>query len=166
MANQVLVPPRTSIVRNAGHADLHLQQLMASLEQSWWSSLKNNLHDAFFPEKLPPLKLTSQPVKVREIWGDYNNRKQATVGTTVVHAVMVAFLIAISIIGAREVKKQIQQPTVELVAPDVSTYVPVSNKRNDTIGGACTAMRRAYEFPVIPVTSNPMRGAELLYMRR
>ncbi len=142
MSNQVLIPPQertrsaTTLVSGANHSELHLQQLMASLEQSWWSSLRSNLRDNFFPEKLPPLKLTSKPVRVREIWGDYDNKKQATVGSVIVHCAMVAFLIAISILGAREVKKQIQpQQVVDLVAPDISAYLPISNKKNDTIGG-------------------------------
>jgi TonB family protein len=139
MANQGLIPPQGQVGNSIGSGldagVLHMQQLMASLEQSWWTSLKSNLRDTLFPEKLPPLKLTSQPVPVREIWGDYNNRKQATVGSVIVHALMVALLIAISIVGARAVKQQIQGPVVALVAPDISSYVPVSSKRNDTIGG-------------------------------
>jgi protein TonB len=139
MANQVLIPPqariRSSIASDLDSSSLHMQQLIARLEQSWWDSLKSNLRDTFFPEKLPPLKLTSKPVRVREIWGDYNNRKSATVGTTIVHSLMVAGLIAISIVGARAVKQEVKQTVVDLVAPDVSVYMPISNKKNDTIGG-------------------------------
>jgi len=131
MANQGLIPPQG---RNGGEA-LHMQQLMATLEQSWWSSLKSNLRDALFPEKLPPLELTSKPVKVRDIWGDYAYHRSATVGSMVVHGLMVAGLIAISIAGARAVKQEVKQTVVDLVAPDISAYVPISNKKNDTIGG-------------------------------
>src|SRR5208282_4528678 len=132
MANQFSNSPQGS--SDLG-GSLHMQQLTSTLEQSLWSSLKSNLRDTFFPEKLPPLKLTSQPVRVRDIWGDYNNRKPATVGSLIVHGLMLAALIFISIVGARAVKQQIQTPVVELVAPDLSAYVPVSNKKNDTIGG-------------------------------
>ena len=140
MANLVLIPLQgriqNSIASDLDSASLHMQQLMATLEQSWWESLKSNFHDTFFPEKLPPLKLTSRPVRVREIWGDYNHRKSATVGTTIVHAFMVAGLIAISIVGARAVKQELKpQTVVDLVAPNVSVYMPISNKPNDTIGG-------------------------------
>jgi protein TonB len=140
MANQVLISPQgriqNSIASDLDSASLHMQQLMATLEQSWWESLKSNFRESFFPEKLPPLKLTSKPVRVREIWGDYNNRKSATVGTTIVHAFMVAGLVAISIVGARAVKQELKpQTVVDLVAPDVSAYMPISNKPHDTIGG-------------------------------
>ncbi len=132
MANQFSNPPQGNSDLEGG--SLHMQQLMSTLEQSSWRSLLDNLRDTFFPEKLPPLKLTSQPVRVRDIWGDYNNRKPATVGSLIVHVLMLAVLIFISIVGARAVK-QIQTPVVELVAPDLSTYVPISSKKNDTIGG-------------------------------
>ncbi|HYY68100.1 MAG TPA: energy transducer TonB [Terriglobales bacterium] len=134
MANQVLISPQ--IASSLDNSSLHMQQLIATLEQSWWSSLKSNLRDAFFPEKLPPLKLTSKPVRVREIWGEYNNRKPATVASAIVHGFMVAGLIAISIAGARAVKQELKpQTVVDLVAPDVSVYMPISNKPHDTIGG-------------------------------
>ena len=132
MANQFLNSPQGS---NDPDGSLHMQELISTLEQSSWRSLLDNLRDTFFPEKLPPLKLTSQPVRVRDIWGDYNNRKQATAGSLIVHGLMLAALIAFSIVGARALKQQIQTPVVELVAPDLSAYVPISNKKNDTIGG-------------------------------
>jgi TonB family protein len=135
MASQLSISPQGQTGDSTAGSSLHMQELITTLEQSWWSSLKNNLRDSLFPEKLPPLKLTSQPVRVRDIWGDYNNRKQATVGTAVVHGLMVAALIAISIAGAHAVKQQILTPTVSLVAPEISDYIPISNKKNDTIGG-------------------------------
>ncbi|MFZ3210717.1 MAG: hypothetical protein WA188_04320, partial [Terriglobales bacterium] len=139
MANQFLNSPQgstpNSLVSDLDGGALHMQQLISTLEQSSWRSLLSNLRDTFFPEKLPPLQLTSKPIRVRDIWGDYNNRKPATVGSLIVHGLMLAALIFISIVGARAVKQQIQTPVVDLVAPDLSTYVPISNKKNDTIGG-------------------------------
>jgi len=114
---------------------LHIEQLMSTMDQSSWRSLLDNLRETFFPEKLPPLELTSKPIRVRDIWGDYAYHKSATAGSLVVHGLMLAALIVISIIGARAVKKQMETPTVSLVAPDISAYVPISNKKNDTIGG-------------------------------
>lgn len=133
MANQVLIPPRTE--SRAGQNDA-IKRLMSELNKSPWQSLKENVRDVLFPEKLPPLQLTSKPVKVREIWGQYNNRKSATAGTIVVHAAFIAGLIAVSVIGARTVKSMVQpKPTVAIVAPDLSQYLPMSQKKNDTIAG-------------------------------
>jgi len=135
MANQGSSFPQGRIGSEADGGSLHLQQLMASVEQSWLSSLRSNLRDAFFPEKLPPLQLTSKPVRVRDIWGDSSHRSSATAGSMVLHIALVAALIAISIAGAKVVKEEKAQTVVDLVAPDISAYVPISNKKNDTIGG-------------------------------
>jgi len=42
----------------------------ASLTQPLWRSLAGNLRDTFAPEKLPPLQLTSRPVKVGLLLGE------------------------------------------------------------------------------------------------
>jgi periplasmic protein TonB len=135
MANQGSIFPQGRSGSEIESGALHMLQLTSTLEQSLWSSLKNNLRDTFFPEKLPPLRLTSQPVKVRDIWGDSDHRKSATAGSMVVHAAMVAGLIAISLAGVKAVRDNKPQTVVDLVAPDISAYMPISNKKNDTIGG-------------------------------
>ena len=75
-------------------------------EGSLLGSLKENLRDVLFPEKLPPLKLTSRPVPVRSIWGAYDNRKFARTSSVVVHAGLIAALIAASILGHRVYQEQ------------------------------------------------------------
>ncbi len=47
--------------------DLLLPQ---SVTRPLWSSLLSNLHDRFFPEKLPPLQLTSRPMNTGMLIGD------------------------------------------------------------------------------------------------
>ncbi|MGE5113081.1 MAG: energy transducer TonB [Acidobacteriaceae bacterium] len=100
-----------------------------------WESLKQNYHDTFHPEKLPPLQLTSRPVRVREIWGDYNYRRRGAWGSVVLHSFAIAGLIAVSIMGAKVVKQVEKHETVQLVAPDISQYMPLSQKKNDDVGG-------------------------------
>ncbi len=104
-------------------------------EKSLLRSLAENLDDLLFPKKLPPLQLTSKPVKVREIWGEYDYHRPATAVTLAVHALMLGGLIGLSVLGARVVKAVQPTATVQLTAPDLSDYVPISNKKNDTIGG-------------------------------
>ena len=76
MTNQLLIAP-------AGHTEIRkplpsmVPNFNIKVEESLFQSLKNNLRDVLFPEKLPPLKLTSRPVAVRSIWGAYDNRKVA-----------------------------------------------------------------------------------------
>ena len=62
MAQQTLVPP-------SEQDELNLL-LKSDMEDSLWTSLRSNIRAALFPEKLPPLVLTSRPVKVRDIWGN------------------------------------------------------------------------------------------------
>src|ERR1700760_627455 len=98
MANQTLIPPSEQ------QEELNLL-LRTSANESLWNSLKENVRAVFFPEKLPPLLLTSRPVPVRDIWGEYNYKKQSAGVSLVVHVAMVAGLIALSIIGARAVQQ-------------------------------------------------------------
>jgi len=62
----------------------------SSFEPSLWESLTGNLREIFFPEKLPPLQLTSRPVKVRDIWGGDSYKKQGAWLSLAVHALAVA----------------------------------------------------------------------------
>jgi TonB family protein len=98
-----------------------------------WQSLVGNVKELMFPKKLPPLELTSRPVKVDDIWGEYNYKKQSASVSLVVHVVAVAGLIALSIAGAKVISNPTQQIT--LVAPDISDYMPISQKHIDQIGG-------------------------------
>src|SRR3954468_8362309 len=107
MANQVLIP------RQEIPEELNLLP-KENLDTGLWQSLKSNIHDTFFPEKLPPLQLTSRPVRVREIWGDYNYRRRGGWLSLVIHGAAVAGLIAVSIAGAKVVQK-VQENQITLV---------------------------------------------------
>ncbi len=127
MQNQFAVPPTKK-------EDPELNLLMREdINPPLWQSLVGNVREKLFPKKLPPLQLTSRPVKVDDIWGEYNYKKQSAGVSLVVHAVMVGALIALSIAGAKVVKKTTQE--ISLVAPDISEYLPMSSKKNDTVGG-------------------------------
>ena len=59
-------------------AGLELNLLLPkdSLEQPLWKSLAKGLDEFFFPRKLPPLVLTSNPLPVKDIWGFYSLEKR------------------------------------------------------------------------------------------
>ncbi len=105
-------------------------------ESSLLGSLLRNLRDTLFPEKLPPLQMTAHPVKVREIWGEYNYKKRGAWGSVATHLAIISALVVVSILPSKP-KEQPKPPeqVTELVAPDPTTYLPVSMKKNDTIGG-------------------------------
>src|SRR6266568_1971287 len=112
--------------------ELHLL-MREDINPPLWKSLFMNVRERWFPTKLPPLQLTSRPVKVNDIWGEYNYRKKSATVSLIVHAAGVAGLIALSIAGAKVITQPTQQVT--LVAPQISDYMPLSQKQNDQIGG-------------------------------
>ena len=106
--------------------ELNLLLRNETLDEPIWKSLFHNLDDFFFPKKLPPLVLTSKPVPVRDIWGFYNYKGKGALGSTIVHVVALALLIAGTILGQRMVKEIVKpKETVELIAPsDMPTLEP------------------------------------------
>lgn len=104
-----------------------------NLNPPLWESLFTNVRELLFPKKLPPLQLTSRPVKVAEMWGDYTFKKSSAGVSLVIHAVAIMALISLSIAGVKVVTTPVQQVT--LIAPQVSDYVPISAKPHDTVGG-------------------------------
>ncbi len=127
MPNQTLIPP-------SEQEDLNLLP-QTTVNESLWSSLRENVRAALFPEKLPPLELTSKPVKVRDIWGEYNYKKESAGVSLVVHVAMVAGLIGISIMGARAINQEKPKQTVDLIAPDLTPPLPMTAKKQQTMGG-------------------------------
>ena len=133
MANQVLIAPTESRqVRKPVPAKAPNFNIKA--EASLFQSLRENLRDALFPEKLPPLKLTSRPVAVRSIWGAYDNRKVARTSSVMVHIALIAALVAASILGHKVYQDQ-KKETVTVIAPDISEYMPMTPKQMPTIQG-------------------------------
>jgi periplasmic protein TonB len=129
MANNVSNAPRL----DTGRLDLLPR---GSFDQSLWESLINNFRATFFPEKLPPLQLTSRPVKVRDIWGGYSYKKQGAWLSLAVHALAIGGLVALTILGAKAVQ-QTEHEMVTLIAPSVSDYLPpISRKKKDTFPAA------------------------------
>jgi periplasmic protein TonB len=137
MPNQVLTPPPQTdpSFRRTQQPELNLLLSPGKLDQPWWQSLARQFYDRLFPEKLPPLQLTSRPVKVKDIWGEYNYKKKSAIGSTIVHVAIIGALVFLSIAGKKVVQKVVEQQHVTLVAPDLSTMLPISQKKNDDIGG-------------------------------
>ena len=104
------------------------------LDQPLWRSLAANLRELLAPQKLPPLQLQSKPAQVRDLWGDYDYRKSGWVGTLLVHGT-VAVAIAAFYLGGGKVVEARRPAAVVLIPTDISDYLPLSNKKNDTIGG-------------------------------
>ncbi|HKF22098.1 MAG TPA: energy transducer TonB [Candidatus Angelobacter sp.] len=129
MANQVIVPrpkpPERKQISSAGPSAGGAGPMFTipDMHEGMLRSLFNNVKDVLFPEKLPPLLLTSRPVAVREIWSR-GTRKRSTTSSVVLHGLAIVGLIVISIIGARKVAEAPRE-NVTIVAPPLSDYQPV-----------------------------------------
>jgi len=103
--------------------DHHLERLLqlSALSEPWYKSLVSNLKSLVVPEKLPPLVVTSRPMKVKDIWGDYRYRKQGVGSSLLLHIGVVALLVTVG--SSRTVRQGLRQ-AVSIVAPDLAPYVP------------------------------------------
>ncbi len=116
-------------------ADDHLKHLLiAETEEPWFRSLARNLKDLIRPQKLPPLQLTSKPVAVKSIWGDYRYGKQAGLSSTVIH--VVAVILMFTLAGSKTVRDAVVH-TATLVAPAAWTpdLAPKPQKQQGGGGG-------------------------------
>jgi TonB family protein len=119
MANSVIVPNRQFYGK-----DVPKFNGLPQMHQSMLRSLFANLWEAAFPEKLPPLRLTSRPVRVGEIWSTARPKKAAS-GSLTLHASVVALLLALSIWGGRAATVAKPEEHVTLIAPPLTDYQPV-----------------------------------------
>jgi TonB family protein len=92
--------------------ELHLL-LAPDTFEPLWKSLFRGLDEYFFPKKLPPLKLESKPIPVRDIWGFYNYKKNGALGSTVAHVIVIGLIIGGTILGRRLVTKVEAKPQIE-----------------------------------------------------
>ena len=115
--------------------ELHLLLNDQALDEPLWKSLFRNIDDFFFPKKLPPLVLTSKPVPVRDIWGFYNYKRRGAFGSTVIHVLAVALIIAGTYLGRKIVDVAKPKETVLLIAPDDLPVLPPSKTQSGGGGG-------------------------------
>src|SRR5438876_253088 len=127
MANQAILP---SLTRYS-----YLRPV-PELEISLWQSLKSNIRATFFPEEQPPLRLTSRPVRVREIWGSYGFQKRSAVGTIFIHSLFLGGIVALSLWPISKAQEQpVTHEVVTLTTPDISVYQPVLKPEELSGGG-------------------------------
>ena len=104
-------------------------------ERSLFSSLRDNIKSTFFPEKLPPLQVSSKPIKVRNIWGAYDYKQEGAGVSLMVHVILIAGLIGLSILTSRGVKLNQQSQNSISLADDAPVDLPMTAKKGDKMGG-------------------------------
>ncbi len=112
--------------------DEHLNRLLL-VEEPGLRRFYRNVKETIFPPKLPPLEVTSKPVAVKDIWGDYRYGKQAAAGSTILHVVAVVLVFAMA--TNKHVQQAVKQ-TVTLISPiDLAPFMPDMAPKKVQMGG-------------------------------
>jgi TonB family protein len=114
--------------------ELHLL-LAPDTFEPLWKSLLRGLDEFFFPKKLPPLKLDSKPIPVKDIWGFYNYKKNGALGSTAAHVIVIALIIGGTILGRRIVTKVEAKPQIDTKLIDPGDYALKPAKTQSGGGG-------------------------------
>jgi TonB family protein len=137
MSGQDSIAPQTQPVQSAQggrpRGDDHLDRLLVSaLELPWYRSLVRNVKELILPPKLPALQVTSKPVAVKDIWGEYRYGRQAGASSIVLHGAAIALLFTLG--TSSTVQKGLRQ-AVSIVAPDIAPYIPDAKPKLEQMGG-------------------------------
>ncbi|MDP2598197.1 MAG: energy transducer TonB [Candidatus Liptonbacteria bacterium] len=95
-----------------------------------------NLRDTISPPKLPPLKVTSKPVQVKDIWSKDEYDIWAKIASLVLQVAVLFLLVAGSLffIGSPDKLKTPKSPIYDVVV-DISPYLPKLAPGGDKAGG-------------------------------
>jgi periplasmic protein TonB len=85
-------------------------------------SLWQNLRDWISPRKLPPLKTTSQPIPVPEIWTKDPQFSRVQVVSILVHAVAIALVVLLPLL----LPGLISPPVTKAYSPELATDLTIS----------------------------------------
>ena len=124
---KVMLPRAEAELRLLGDLEYHTEPL--------YHSLWRQIHDLIKPPKLPPLQLTSMPVAVKEMWGDYRYGKIANPISLLFHAIVIILMI---IPFGRQVVSLLQPAQLTITELDLSpfkAYLPPNEKEAGGGGG-------------------------------
>jgi periplasmic protein TonB len=116
MANELLTQPDSATDAQPSDEGHGLDAFLGKAfdEKPIWTALYENIHDVFFPTKLPPLELTSTPIPVPDLLAVKPNPWAIGISTTV----NVGILLVLLFLVGRQIVKAIQKPVVTAI--DVS----------------------------------------------
>jgi TonB family protein len=112
----------------------HLDRMLlpASFDTPWYRSLWSNLRDLATPERAP-LDITSKPVLVRDIWGQYERQKKSWVMSVALQAAVVALLF--TVFSSKAVQQQVKHVATLILPTDIEPHQPRMAPRQQTAGG-------------------------------
>jgi protein TonB len=109
----------------------HLERLLlpASLDTPWYRSLWSSIHECLKPG-IPSLDVTSEPVLVRNIWGQFGRQKKSWVMSLALQSAAVLLLFAAS-------TKTVQRVVhfIPLLDPNLVPYQPKQTAVKDAMQG-------------------------------
>jgi len=102
----------------------HLARLLLpALDLPWYRSLWDGVHELFQPAP-PPLDITSKPVLVRNIWGQYGRQRKSWVMSVGLQSAVVVLVFTAALTPT--MRHRITGGSMVLVAPALSSDVPAS----------------------------------------
>jgi TonB family protein len=113
----------------------HLERLLipASVELPWYKGIVISVKELIHPPKLPPLELTSKPVKLTSLKGLYGGHETtAGLSSVVVHVAVVALLLFVG--SLKPVQKAVKE-FVPIFAPPLKDYQPKPKPEQSKGGG-------------------------------
>jgi TonB family protein len=134
MGNTVLTSPHlvpdTNRGREAQQPVLHFAGLDSIVEEPIWKTLFASVIDLLFPKKLPPLKLSSTPIAVKDPMAVKRNPASSAV-SFVTHAVIIGLILLFTL---EQWHERALQKKLAVTPVDVSPFIPPSPLK-DTMGG-------------------------------
>lgn len=126
--------PNVGVAQTPNNANDHLNRLLiAEVEEPWLSSFVRNVKEFVRPPKLPPLQVTSKPVAVKGIWGDYRYGRQAGFSSILVHTCAIVLLFTVM---SNHRVQQAAKAAIGLVSPiDIAPYNPAMQPKAQKAGG-------------------------------
>jgi len=129
----------------------HLERLLipASVDLPWYKGIVISVKELIHPPKLPPLEVTSKPVKLASLKGLYGGHETtAGLGSVIVHVAVVALLL---FAGTLKPVQQAMKEFIPLFAPDLKPLQP-KPKPEESKGGGGSPQKTAEtkgEFPKV-----------------
>jgi periplasmic protein TonB len=101
--------------------------------EPWHVAFARRVREFVNPPKLPPLQVTSKPVAVKDMWGDFKRNRLATQTSVLIHVIVIALIaIPFGTQAVKIVKREI------IYMPDMSPYelsLPPAAKKAGGGGG-------------------------------
>ena len=96
-------------------------KVLESVQTPWFRSLVDQIRSIAKEKKLPPLRLSSRPVRVKSIWGAYDNKKQGVMSSVAVHVTVVVLMF--TVFAAPAIQDSLRGSVTLVIPVDISPYL-------------------------------------------